>query len=275
MGYNAPVRFLITNDDGIHSEGVRVLQEVASRFGDSVVVAPDRDRSGIGQAISLSRPLRLREARGYPGRAFALEGGTPADCVYVGLHHVLKGQTPDLVLSGINPGANLGWDVLYSGTAAGARESVLHGIPGIAFSLLGSSTRQFPFEMVTEWIAQVIEAARPLPEHTFLNVNIPSPLVGPIAGIRPTRLGHRYYSKEVVLRTDPRGGEYLWIGGEHVTMPDIVGSDCNAVREGWVSVTPLGCDSTDLVTLDALSARFPSPKSLVTGSTNDLDTTPE
>ncbi len=252
------MRILITNDDGITAEGLAVLQSVALEFGEATVVAPDRDRSGIGQAISLTRPLRLRKVLDMPGPAYSVEGGTPTDCVYVGLHSVLAGSLPDLVLSGVNPGPNLGWDVLYSGTAAGAREAVLQGVPGVAFSLLTSSGKPFLFGEAIPWIRKVIATAirTALPPHTFLNVNIPNPHLGPIQGVRATRLGLRYYSKEIDIRTDPRGGEYLWIGGRDVFMPDVPGSDCNAVREGWVSVTALGCDSTDTTTQAVLAERL-------------------
>jgi len=242
------LRILITNDDGIDSPGLQALQSVASRFGEPVVVAPDVDRSGVSQAITLTRPLRVRRRRRPglpPGDWFAVEGGTPTDCVYLGLHHVLAGELPDLVLSGINPGPNLGWDVLYSGTAAGAREGVLQGVPSVAFSLV-SGGKGYPFDDILDWVERVVQMTiqEPPPELSFYNVNLPNPLVGPIRGIRSTRLGHRYYSKEVVARTDPRGAEYLWIGGRDVYMPDIPGSDCNAIRDGLVSVTPLNCDAT-------------------------------
>ena len=248
--YRAAVRILISNDDGISNPGIEVLEKVASQFGETVVVAPDRDRSGVSQAITLSRPLRARPVPGGPGERYAVVGGTPTDCVYLGLHHVLKGKLPDLVLSGVNPGPNLGWDVLYSGTAAAAREAVLQGVPGVAFSLVAGGP-DLPFDEIEGWLHRLIERViqRPPPEHTFYNVNFPNPRKGPITGARMTRLGHRYYSKEVVVRTDPRGGEYLWIGGRDVFMPDIPGSDCNAIREGVISVTPIHCDCTDDRTL--------------------------
>jgi 5'-nucleotidase len=246
------VRILITNDDGISNPGLSCLERVAGQFGNTVVVAPDRDRSGVGQAISLTRPLRVSKQAG-PTERYSVEGGTPTDCVYLGLHHVLAGKLPDLVLSGINPGPNLGWDVLYSGTAAGAREGVLQEVPAVAFSLVPGG-KGYPFDQIEEHVAAVIQAVldNPAPALTFYNVNIPNPLVGPIHGMRATRLGHRYYSKEVVSRTDPRGGEYLWIGGKDVYMPDIPGSDCNAIRDGYVSITPLACDSTDTNALRGL-----------------------
>ncbi len=237
------MRILVTNDDGYRSEGLSVLAGVASRFGDPVVVAPSRDRSAISQAISLTSPLMLREGQ-QPGW-YELTDGTPADCVYIGLHHVMVDDPPDLVLSGINPGPNLGWDVHYSGTVAAAREAVLQEVPGLAFSLV-SGGQGFPFEELIPWIERCIQLVLddPPPAFTFLNVNMPNPRVKAIRGLRATRLGHRTYRKEVDVRTDPRGRQYMWIGGSTVHMPDMPGSDCNAIRESFVSVTPVGCDTT-------------------------------
>ncbi len=237
------MRILITNDDGIASRGLETLERVAAGFGEVWTVAPDRDKSGISHAISLHSPLRVH---GVGERRYTVENGSPCDCVYMALHHVMRDAPPDLVLSGINPGPNLGWDVLYSGTAAGAREGVLQGIPGLALSLI-SGGRGYPFEDIVPWVERLIRRTieQPPPRHTFLNANIPNPRVGPIKGIRATVLGERYYSKEVVVREDPRGREYVWIGGHDVEMPDIEHSDCNAIRMGCVSVTPLMCRSTD------------------------------
>lgn len=237
------MRILVTNDDGYRSPGLEVLATVAARFGRPVVVAPDRDRSGISQAITLATPLRLHTME-IPDR-YELIDGTPADCVYIGLHRVMDDEAPDLVLSGVNPGPNLGWDVHYSGTAGAAREAVLQGIPALAFSLV-SGGKGFPFEEIIPWIEACIEVtlhSRP-PPFTYLNVNIPNPRVSPVKGVRVTRLGHRFYSKHVDVRSDPRGREYLWIGGSKVSMPDMPGSDCNAIRDSYVSVTPIACDAT-------------------------------
>lgn len=237
------MRILITNDDGLHNDGLEMLHTIASGFGDTTVVAPDRDKSGVGQAITLTRPLRVKH---YSRHRHAILDGTPTDCVYLALNHLMRDARPDLVLSGINPGPNLGWDILYSGTVAGAREAVLQGIPAVALSLV-SGGKGYPFGEVAGVVKRVIQLAiaQPPPRLTLYNVNIPNPRVGPLRGIRPTRLGERYYSKEVVVRTDPRGHEYLWIGGDNVAMPDMPGSDCNAIKAGYVSITPLKCDVTN------------------------------
>jgi 5'-nucleotidase len=244
------VRILVTNDDGLRSPGIRALHEVASNFGEAVVVAPDRDRSGISAAITLAEPLRVRQTD--RSDVFEVVSGTPTDCVYVGINHVLKDNPPDLVLSGINPGPNLGWDVLYSGTVAGAREGVLQGIPAVAFSLMPGP--EMPYDEIKSWVAHVIERviAEPPPPYVCLNVNIPNPRKGPLKGLEVTQLGQRFYSKDMTVRHDPRGNEYLWIGGSNVHMPDIPGSDCNAIRAGMISVTPLACDVTCTDTLSEM-----------------------
>lgn len=235
---------LVTNDDGILARGLRVLAEVASEFGRVTVVAPEVERSGVSHAITLSEPLRLREVGGEGGmtgfKAFALSG-TPADCVFIGLHHVLR-RRPDLVLSGVNRGPNLGFDVLYSGTVGGAMEGVIQGVPAVACSLV--CTGAYPFDAMRPHLRAILTevAERGLPAGNLLNVNLPSPDLAPFRGFRVTRLGRRYYSNDIVVRTDPRGGEYLWIGGTRVTMEDDPESDCGAVKAGYVSLCPLAPD---------------------------------
>ncbi len=249
------MEILVTNDDGILAKGLHLLAEVAAEFGRVTVVAPEIERSGVSHAITLSEPLRLREVGGGEGlamgagplagragpiRCFALSG-TPADCVFIGIHHVLK-RKPDLVLSGVNRGPNLGYDVLYSGTVGGAMEGVIQGVPAVAFSLV--CTGAYPFEAmrphVRAVVAEVVDGG--VPERTLLNVNLPSPDLATFRGFKVTRIGRRYYSNDIVVRTDPRGGEYLWIGGTRVTMEDDLDSDCGAVKAGYVSLTPLAPD---------------------------------
>ena len=245
------MRILLTNDDGIRSSGLQFLLDVASEFGEAIAIAPDRDQSGVGQAISLTKPLRLFQT----SRDKRIHGlsGTPTDCVYIGLNHVMKDDPPDFILSGVNTGANLGWDVHYSGTAAGAREGVLQGIPSAAFSMLPHADG-FPWETIRPWLKQVLTKifVSPPPAFSFYNVNFPNPHAGAIRGIRATTLGERNYTKLVDARTDPRGREYLWLGGSGVHMPDRPGSDCNAATAGYVSVTPVQCDVTDQTTYNQM-----------------------
>ena len=245
------MRILITNDDGIHAPGIAILARVAARYGEVWIVAPDTERSGSSHAITLYRPLRLREAG---ERTFACDG-TPTDCVYLALNQ-LKIE-PDIVLSGINPGPNLAHDVLYSGTVAGAIEAAHWGVPGVALSHFSSDESMLaPLEakLLPDLLDRVIPTA--LKMKLALNVNFPPADKAPFAGIRVTRLGARYYSNDVHERNDPRGHFYYWIGGSKVTMPDIEGSDCNAIRDGFVSLTPL----SDNLTRD--SALVPARASL-------------
>lgn len=244
------MRILLTNDDGIHAPGLHALAKLASEFGEVVVVAPDTERSGVSHAITLFRPLRLREVQ--PG--WHVCDGTPTDCVYLALNQLHL--DPDLVLSGINPGPNLGHDVLYSGTVAGALEAAHWGVPALAISHCASGEDRLHqlIDPLRTHFQRLVDAARDY--RGVLNVNLPDIARLPWNGLRATRMGHRYYSNEVVSRDDPRGRAYFWIGGAHVHMPDIEGSDCNAVRDGYVSVTPLGDDLTRHAAVADLSLRL-------------------
>jgi len=244
------MRILLTNDDGIHAPGLHILADLASALGEVFVVAPDTERSGVSHAITLFRPLRLREIQ--PG--WHVCDGTPTDCVYLALNQLHL--DPDLVLSGINPGPNLGHDTLYSGTVAGALEAAHWGVPALAISHCapgeaGLAELKSPLAALLPRLAEAAKGYRGV-----LNVNLPDVKQGQWQGLRATRLGHRYYSNEVVERGDPRGRAYFWIGGAHVHMPDIEGSDCNAVRDGYVSVTPLGDDLTRHSAVADLSERL-------------------
>jgi 5'-nucleotidase len=232
------VRVLLSNDDGVHAEGLRAL--AAAFDGDEVwVVAPDREQSASSHAISLHRPLRMLEVA---PRWFAVDG-TPTDAAYMGLNLVLKDARPDVVVSGVNHGPNLANDVLYSGTVAAAMEAALLGVHAIAVSLAGPAPHAF--EDAARFAAALARrvVAAPPPAPVLLNVNVPP---GPVRGYRFVRLGRRTYGNEVVEKVDPRGRKYYWIGGEGgATSEDIPGSDCNAaLAERLVSVTPLHLDST-------------------------------
>ncbi|MEA3544491.1 MAG: 5'/3'-nucleotidase SurE [Thermodesulfobacteriota bacterium] len=230
---------LVTNDDGVHSLGLRALTTSLSELGQVVIVAPDRNRSAIGHALTLDRPLRAEEIK---SQVFAVDG-TPTDCVNLGIHGLLS-QRPDLVVSGINRGSNLGDDITYSGTVCAAMEATLMGLPAFAVSL---DTNQFNDEDLT--LAATFSKnlakknlAEGLPDETFLNVNIPSV---PCRGVQLTRQGKRHYGDTVVSKCDPRGREYYWIGGSEAGFEDIPGSDCNALQQGLISVTPLHANMTN------------------------------
>jgi 5'-nucleotidase len=237
------VLILVTNDDGVHSPGLHVLAKQLRTLGEVFVVAPDRNRSAIGHALTLDHPLRAEEIE--PG-FFAVDG-TPTDCVNLGIHGLLPGR-PDLVVSGINRGSNLGDDITYSGTVCAALEATLMGICAFSVSLDTHSFRDEELLVAATFsrnlAVQVAETG--LPEETFLNVNIPA---GECRGARLTRQGKRRYGDSVVTKTDPRGRQYYWIGGSEVGFEDIPGSDCNAVSEGLISITPLHANMTDDKTL--------------------------
>lgn len=233
--------FLVTNDDGIDAAGIRALEEAASRHGDVVTVAPRTEMSATSHAITLHAPLRVLEMG--PQR-FAVADGTPVDCVYLGLNHLCQ-RRPTLVLSGVNMGVNIGHDVIYSGTVAAARQSHLMGVTGVAFSFAtaGGTDLAEAVEPAATVIEQVLrELGDREPE--LLNVNIPKPGPEGLRGYVATVLGHRVFSVDAVRRQDPRGREYVWIGGSEPEMRDVPNSDCNAVRDGYVSVTPLQTDTT-------------------------------
>jgi 5'-nucleotidase len=241
------VRVLLSNDDGVHAAGLHAL--AAAFEEDEVwVCAPDREQSASSHAISLHRPLRLHEVG---PRWFAVDG-TPTDAVYVGMNLILKDRRPDLVVSGVNHGPNLGNDVHYSGTVAAAMEGALLGVSAIAVSLAAPPPHDFTeAARLAVRLARGLVAAR-LVRPVLLNVNVPA---GPVRGWRLARLGRRTYGNEVVTKVDPRGRRYYWIGGEGGAVNhDIPGSDCNAVmEEGLASVTPLQLDATDGGTIDLLS----------------------
>jgi 5'-nucleotidase len=233
-------RILVSNDDGYQSEGLRALAGVMEELGEVWVVAPEVEQSASSHAISIHRPLRLREVR---PRWYAVDG-TPTDCAWLGIHHVLKSGRPRLVVSGINHGPNLADDVTYSGTLAAAMEASIIGVPAIAFSLAGRGT--LDFRPAARFARALVAAAlaRDLPSNLLLNVNVP-PGVEP-DGYVVTRLGKHSYGSDVVEKKDPRGRSYFWIGGNEYQHEDVPGSDCNAVlREKQVSVTPLSLDLTD------------------------------
>ncbi len=231
------IRILVTNDDGVHSEGIRLLADAVRGLGEVTVVAPIQEASAIGHALTLRRPLRV-ETIG--PRIYAVDG-TPTDCVNVAITHVLH-EKPDLILSGINKGWNLGDDVTYSGTVAGALEGALLGIPSIAVSTqrIGDASTFGPSaEIAARIAAQVL--AQGLPKFTLLNVNTPQ---GPFKGIRVTVQAKRNHVTVVSRRVDPRERPYYWIEEGTNDWEPHDRSDWQAVRDGFVSVTPLQPDMT-------------------------------
>ena len=232
-------RILVTNDDGIHSPGIHALAEALERVGEVIVVAPLTEASAIGHALTLRRPLRIET---FGARRFAVDG-TPTDCVNIALKVILDAGVPDMVVSGINKGYNLGDDVTYSGTVAGALEAALLGIPALAMSLGRGGLPGADFGPAAQVAADVAESmfASPLPSRVFLNVNVPP---GEIKGHRVTVQGLRNHETSITTRVDPRGRSYYWIDEVQCDWHDHDKSDYVAVREGFVSVTPLHPDMT-------------------------------
>jgi 5'-nucleotidase len=233
----------MTNDDGIFSEGIRLLARSLGRFGEVVVVAPDREQSATGHSLTLTRPLRMQRLE----EGWYAVDGTPTDCVNLAVLSLLKETPPDLVVSGINFGLNVGDDVTYSGTVSATFEASLLGIPSIAFSQ--EVAEGFSFARSAELAAAFVETvlAEAVPPDLLLNVNFPT---GEAKGVVFTRLGKRVYQQSVIENVDPRGRKYYWIAGTPVWQED-PGTDHAAVQQGYASVTPLHLDLTDYRGLEA------------------------
>ncbi|PWK15587.1 5'/3'-nucleotidase SurE [Tumebacillus permanentifrigoris] len=246
------MRILISNDDGLRADGIRELAQVLVELGEVIVVAPDRQRSAAGHGITLHKPLFVEEHDFGSGiRAFGLSG-TPADCVKFGISEILRDNKPDIVVSGINAGSNLGNDVLYSGTVSAAIEGSIQGLPAIAVSQCGTE----PFDFVDaaaftkKLIAQVLQ--RGLDSDTILNVNYPQLAPTDVKGVRITTVGKRRYNNHYDKRSNPRGVEYYWLAGPLQDLPPEPDSDIHAIREGYVSVSPVHFDFTYRQMLDTL-----------------------
>jgi len=232
---------LITNDDGIDAPGLEALRSAADSLGEVWVVAPATEQSAMSHALTLHDPLRLHQ---HGERCFAVTG-TPTDAVFFGVLHLLP-RKPDLVLSGINRGPNLGDDVSYSGTVSAALEAAVMGIPALAFSHIKpvhDEDYEDGAKMARDLAARVLVEG--LPSRNYLNVNFPAVPQGGIRGLKVTRLGNRYYEDCIVQCTDPRGKPYFWIGGSAYSFDDIPGTDCVAVHQGYASITALHSDPTD------------------------------
>ncbi len=242
------MRILVTNDDGIQAEGIKALAEVFEPDHEVWVVAPDREQSASSHKLTLSRPLRIK----YLSERWVSVDGTPTDSVYVGLHQVLP-KPPDIILSGINRGPNLGDDVTYSGTVAAAMEGAVLNIPSIAFSIVGFANLNYTEAAKVARRIAVKVAKQGLPARRLLNVNIPPQIDAEKAQIRLTRLGRRDYRQFVVKRLDPRGKEYYWIGGDAMGVEPVPGSDMEVIENGMVSVTPLSLNLTAHSMLESMN----------------------
>ena len=242
------MRILLSNDDGCHAEGLRCLADALRANASVTVVAPDRNRSGTSHSLTLDAPLRAR----HDAPDLVCVDGTPTDCVHLAITGLLD-QEPDMVVSGINAGANLGDDVLYSGTVAAAIEGRFLGYPAIAVSLVTETPRHYPTaaRLACDLVQRLL--THPLPANTILNVNVPDVPWAELKGVEATRLGHRHRSEPVTKSSDPRGRPIYWVGPPGGEQDAGLGTDFDAVRRGFVSVTPLQIDLTQYTALDSLS----------------------
>ena len=232
------MRILISNDDGVHAHGLRALARALSALGELTVIVPDRPRSACGHAVTLHKPLRVETVQLDFDLTALICNGTPSDCVALGLEAILPTR-PDLVLSGINLGPNLGDDVSYSGTVAAAMEAAIFGVPAIAVSVCGSQGVDFTFAAdLTRRLVEALATA-PLPTGLFLNVNVPHLPAGEIAGVELTRQGRRRWIEQFEQREDSRGGTYYWRGGRPADLPSEPGTDVWAIHHKRVSISPL------------------------------------
>ena len=234
------MRILVTNDDGYLALGIRALVDAAAPHGDVQAVAPDREQSATSHSLTMHHPLRVRSVRD-----MLVVDGTPTDCVVLALGELMD-EPADFVLSGINHGANLGDDVLYSGTVAGAMEATILGIPAAAVSYTGRDPEEIEawVPVVSDLLGQVL-GRDGFPEETLLNINLPPIPPEEMAGVRVTTLGRRAYEGSLTRSHDPSGREYFWIGGGESTWWGGEDSDFRAIEDGFISVTPLHLDLTN------------------------------
>lgn len=242
------MRILCTNDDGYMARGLRVLADAARTMGDVAIVAPDREQSATSHSLTIHRPVRARVSH----NGAHVVDGTPTDCVIMAVNELL-GYRPDFCLSGINHGANMGEDVLYSGTVAAAMESTVIGIPSVAVSYTGDDFEALDaWQTVMEGFLRQLLGRSSFPPHTLLNVNLPGCPPNDVKGVRVTTLGQRRYSDSITRSLDPKGREYYWIGGGISAWTGAADADFRAVEDGFISVTPLHLDLTDYTTLEEI-----------------------
>ena len=250
-------KILITNDDGIFAPGIRALWEAMSEIGDPIVIAPHTEQSAVGHAITLTDPLRVvsvQRSGGFEGLAVS---GTPADCAKIAIKSILD-QKPDLVISGINSGSNIGTNIIYSGTISAATEGTMLGIPSIAISLDSYESDEYrgAKQAAIDVAQNVLNYG--VPKGTLLNVNVPYCLPDEIKGVKITRQGNQYFKDEFDKRTDPRGRTYYWMKGNIVDKDESMDMDGKAVREKYISITPIHFNVTNESYMDELISQFPN-----------------
>ena len=246
------MRILLSNDDGYRAPGLEIMAKNLADIAEIIVVAPERDRSGASNSLTLTSPVRAHtEPNG-----FVRVDGTPTDCVHLAITGLLE-EEPDMVIAGINSGSNMGDDVLYSGTVAAATEGRFLGLPAIAISMTSSDPQHYATgaRVIREIVLRLQQ--NPLSADTILNINVPDLPYVEIQGYRSTRLGHRHKAEPVVKTEDPRGNIIYWVGPAGAEQDAGPGTDFHAVREGFVSVTPLQVDLTNHSALDVISGWLP------------------
>ncbi|MFC1816149.1 5'/3'-nucleotidase SurE [Thermodesulfobacteriota bacterium] len=245
------MNILLTNDDGIYAHGLWVIYKQFAKQHTVTVVAPDRERSAVGHSITLQKPLRLKLVEingGYQGYAVS---GTPVDCIKLGVLEVLDTK-PDIVISGINPGANVGVNINYSGTVSAAREAALYGIPAIAVSIQGQKPGSYDIAARFAQVLAELVFKKGLPFGTILNVNFPAVSEKNIAGVRISRQGSSLFSHYFEKRVDPRNQTYYWQGSDLQAVFDHPDMDGAILNKNYISITPIKCDMTDYNTIDEL-----------------------
>lgn len=260
------MRILLSNDDGVHAEGLRVLYQSLKKIADVTVVAPLEEKSTTGHSLTLHKPLRLLEIR----EDFYGVSGSPADCVYMGIRKVMR-KKPDWVISGINRGANLGQDVYYSGTVSAAREACMMGIRAISVSLAVNFKKKrtlhevLNYSSAAKYVRKVLKIfdTLELPKHTLLNLNVPDKSSASIKGLVPARQGFRVYDGSIVQRHDHRGRPYYWIGGQYRGFREEQGTDCAWVNKDYAALTPIQLDGTSLGYLGSLRAMVKGKKNIL------------
>ena len=242
------MKILISNDDGVMAEGIKALTTELSKEHDVYVIAPDRERSAAGHSLTLHTPIRVEELESkFGAKRIWITSGTPGDCVKIGINAILsEEEKPDIIISGINHGPNLGSDILYSGTVSCAMEGAMMNYPSIAVSLASMSSEPELFQNVAKFIAKFLHKIDDFkfPPKTILNINVPGLMPEDLAGVAITRLGGKMFTDEYDKRVDPRGKVYYWMAGELIKHCDNDDSDLNALRWNKVSVTPITFEMT-------------------------------
>jgi len=248
-------RILITNDDGINAKGIKVLEEIAKTFSKDIwIVAPETEQSATGHSLTITSPLRIRKT----GRQKFAINGTPTDSVLLGIKKIITGKAPDIILSGINAGANLGDDITYSGTVAAAMEGVLLGIPAIALSQSRVNGQNVRWMAAKKYAPSIIKklVSEGWARNVLMNVNFPNLSLSEVSSVEITVQGRRKIGGSIVTGRDPRGHDFVWIGTERNEDISYKGSDLNAISEGRISITPLGLDLTHRKSIKRLNKLF-------------------